>query len=180
GIGTYAYSIATEPSVAVVIDDVPQAFQAQAFAALVDVAQVEVLRGPQSSLFGKAASAGVINITTQPVSSSWTARADMLFTGDDERRYQATLSGPIATDLRFRLSGNYSYYRGNVFNLGTGDWLNGDSDATVRGKLNWTPGDGWDITLSPYYTHELSSCCAAAEYFVSPGVTFSKAGIPQS
>ena len=180
GIGTYAYSIATEPSVAVVIDDVPQAFQAQAFAALVDVAQVEVLRGPQSTLFGKAASAGVINITTQPVSSVWTARADVLFTGDDERRYQATLSGPIAQDLRFRLSGNYSFYRGNVFNLGTGDWLNGDSDATVRGKLDWTPGDDWEVTLSPYYTHELSSCCAAAEYFLSPGVTFSKAGIAQS
>ena len=180
GIGTYAFSIATEPSVAVVIDDVPQAFQAQAFTALVDVRQVEVLRGPQSTLFGKAASAGVINITTQPVSDVWTARAEVLFTGDDEQRYQATLSGPIADTLRFRLLGNYSDYRGNVFNLSTNDWLNGNSDATVRGKLDWTPGDDWDVVLSPYYTHELSSCCAAAEYFVSPGVTFAKAGIPQS
>jgi iron complex outermembrane receptor protein len=180
GIGTYAYSIATEPSVAVVIDDVPQAFQAEAFAALADVQQVEVLRGPQSTLFGKSASAGVVNITTLPVSDVWTGRAGVLFTGDDEQRYEATLSGPIADNLRIRLSGNYSHYRGNIFNLGTNDWLNGASDATLRGKLDLTPSDDWDVTLSPYYTHQLASCCAGAEYFVSPGVTFSKAGIPQS
>ena len=65
GIGTYAYSIATQPSTVVVIDDIPQAFQSEAFTSLVDVQQIEVLRGPQSTLFGKSASAGVINITTQ-------------------------------------------------------------------------------------------------------------------
>ena len=76
GIGTYAYSIATEPSVAVVIDEIPQAFQAAAFAALVDVQQIEVLRGPQNTLFGKSASAGVISITTQPATDEFTGRAD--------------------------------------------------------------------------------------------------------
>src|SRR5580692_11250428 len=48
GIGTYAYSIATQPSTVVVIDDIPQAFQSEAFTSLVDVQQIEVLRGPQS------------------------------------------------------------------------------------------------------------------------------------
>ena len=68
------------------IDDVPQAFQAAAFAALVDVQQVEVLRGPQNTLFGKSASAGVINITTQPATDEFTARADVMSTDDDEHR----------------------------------------------------------------------------------------------
>jgi iron complex outermembrane recepter protein len=58
GIGTYAYSIATQPSTVVVVDDIPQAFQSEAFTSLVDVQQIEVLRGPQSTLFGKSASAG--------------------------------------------------------------------------------------------------------------------------
>jgi iron complex outermembrane receptor protein len=171
GIGTYAYSIATESSVAVVIDEVPQAFQAAAFAALVDVQQVEVLRGPQNTLFGKSASAGVINITTQPASDVFTARADLMFTDDNERRVQATVSGPITDNLKFRLATNASDYRGNIYNVSTGNWLNGQQDTTVRGKLVWTPGEDWTVTLSPYYTKTDASCCTGAEYFVTPGST---------
>lgn len=170
GIGTYAYSIATEPSVAVVIDDVPQAFQAAAFSALVDVQQVEVLRGPQNTLFGKSASAGVINITTQPATDEFTARVDAMTTDDNEYRVQGTISGPITDTLKFRLAANNSDYRGNVHNLTTDNWLNGQRDTTVRGKLVWTPGD-WAVTFSPYYTKTDASCCAGSEYFVSPGST---------
>ena len=125
GIGTYAYSIATEPSVAVVIDEIPQAFQAAAFAALVDVQQVEVLRGPQNTLFGKSASAGVISITTQPATDQFSGRTDLMTTDDGEHRVFATISGPISETFKFRLAGNYSEYRGNIRNLSTGNWLNG-------------------------------------------------------
>lgn len=180
GIGTYAYSIATESSVAVVIDDVPQAFQAAAFAALVDVQQVEVLRGPQNTLFGKAASAGVVSITTQPATDHFTAHGDVMFTDDHEQRYQATVSGPINDTLKFRLAANYSDYRGNIYNLTTGHWLNGQSDTTLRGKLVWTPAADWEVALSPYITRTIASCCAGAELFVSPGITVGKNNVPQS
>jgi iron complex outermembrane receptor protein len=180
GIGTYAYSIATESSVAVVVDDIPQAFQAEAFSSFVDVKQVEVLRGPQNTLFGKAASAGVVNITTESPTATFTGRAEVMHTFDDESRYQATVSGPIVDSLRFRLSVNHSEYQGNIYDLSTGTWLNGEQDTTVRGKLVWTPGDLWKVTLSPYFTHTPAGCCAGALYFVSPGVTFAKAKIPVS
>jgi iron complex outermembrane receptor protein len=185
GIGTYAYSIATEPSVAVVIDDIPQAFQAAAFAALVDVQQIEILRGPQNTLFGKAASAGVISITTQPATDEFTGRADLLLTDDGEHRVLTTISGPLSESLKFRLAGNFSEYRGNINNLTTGHWLNGTEDTTLRGKLVWHPDEDWTITLSPFYTRTRSSCCAPAEYFLSPGSTTGNAAtgparIPQS
>src|SRR6185436_8374004 len=104
GIGTYAYSIATEASVAVVVDDIPQAFQAEAFSSFVDVRQVEVLRGPQNTLFGKSASAGVVNITTEAPTDTFTGRAEVMHAFDDESRYQASVSGPIADGLKFRVS----------------------------------------------------------------------------
>jgi iron complex outermembrane receptor protein len=180
GIGTYAYSIATESSVAVVIDDIPQAFQAAAFSALTDVRQVEILRGPQNTLFGKSASAGVVNITTEAATDTFTAHAEAMGTDDNEQRYSATISGPITDTLKYRLAANYSDYRGNVYDATLGQWLNGAIDRTVRGKLVWTPSDSWSVTLSPYLTAGSATCCQGALIFVSPGVTFSKSNLPQS
>jgi iron complex outermembrane receptor protein len=180
GIGTYAYSIATESSVAVVIDDIPQAFQAAAFAALTDVRQVEVLRGPQNTLFGKAASAGVINITTEAPTDTFTAKAEAMATDDHEQRYSTTFSGPLSDTLKFRIAANYSDYRGNVEDISTGTYLNGQTDYTARGKLLWQPNENWNITLSPYYTRTPSTCCAGAQEFISPGVTYAKANISQA
>lgn len=180
GIGTYSYSIATQASTAVVVDDVPQAFQAEAFTSLADVQQIEILRGPQSTLFGKSASAGVINITTQGPSDVWTARANVLATNDHEERVQASVSGPVSDTVKFRLSGNYSDYRGSVHNLTTGSWLNGDKNQTLRANVVWQPAADWTVTWLPYVISDAASCCASAPYFISPGVTFSKAKLPVS
>ena len=61
GIGTNVFSINIEPSVSIIVDDVPLVRSAQAFSDLSDIQTIEVLRGPQSTLFGKSASAGVAN-----------------------------------------------------------------------------------------------------------------------
>jgi iron complex outermembrane receptor protein len=171
GIGTYAFSIAVEPSVLVVVDDVPQSFQAAAFTALVDVRQVEVLRGPQSTTFGKAATAGVIRVVTAPVTSTFTGRATALQTDDHERRMQLSVSGPATETLGYRVSANFSDFRGTLFNLATGHWLNGQQDANVRAKFEWRPDARWSAVLSPFWTRSIGTCCAAAETFVPVGAT---------
>ena len=94
GIGTYAYSIATQPSTVVVIDDIPQAFQSEAFTSLVDVQQIEVLRGPQSTLFGKSASAGVISITTQGPTDVFSGHAEVMATNDHEEKAKPRYPAP--------------------------------------------------------------------------------------
>src|SRR5258708_5990325 len=84
GVGTFAYSVAAEPSVLVVIDDVAVGYQAQAFTDLVDIDRVEVLDGPQSTLFGKSASAGLVNVTTKAPTDTFTYFGDVNATTDHE------------------------------------------------------------------------------------------------
>jgi iron complex outermembrane recepter protein len=85
GIGTFSNGIAVESDVAVVVDDVPYGFQAAAIQDLIDVDRVEVLRGPQSTLFGKSAIAGVLNIVTAAPTREWTGKASVLATNDSEK-----------------------------------------------------------------------------------------------
>jgi len=180
GIGTYAYSIATQPATVVIVDDIPQSFQAQAFTSLADVQQVEVLRGPQTTLLGKSSTAGAINITTQRPSDTFTALMNLMATSDDEQLIRATVSGPISDTLGFRISAGYDDFKGSLHNLTTGSWVDGHSDETFRGKLVWQPQGGWDITLTSYMIDTIGSCCTGAPAFVSPGVTFSKSNLPVS
>ncbi len=146
GIGTFSFSISAEPSVSVVIDDVAVVQQGQAFSNLTDIARVEVLRGPQGTLFGKNASAGVINIVTQGASDYLTGSAQGTVTSDGEYRVNGTLSGPLGDSAGFRVNAYYVNREGYVHNLGTGNDLNGEEGFGVRAKLEFE-FDALDITL---------------------------------
>ena len=172
GVGTYSLSIASQTSVAVVIDDVPQSIQAEAFSALVGVQQIEVLRGPQSTLFGKSADAGVISITTTQPSDHFTTEGEVMTTNDNEQHIQAAISGPLSDQLKVRLTVNDSHYRGAVFNVTTRDWLDGTSDRTARLNVLWQPASDWTVSLTPYATQTVASCCAVVLSSLSPGATF--------
>ena len=139
GVGTFAFSIGVEPSVAVVVDDVPISFQARAFADLADIERIEVLRGPQSTLYGKSASAGLINIVTPGPSKTFTAKVSALATSDEEWQGNAVISGPITDNLGFRTTANYDKYNGNIHNLADGDKVNGRRIFSTRNKLRWEP-----------------------------------------
>lgn len=151
GVGTFAFSIGVEPSVAVVVDDVPIAFQARAFTDLVDVQRIEVLRGPQSTLYGKSASAGLINIVTPAPTKDFTAKFGALATTDSEYGGNAMLSGPLTETLGFRVTANYNKFDGNVHNLTSGDDVNGRRTFSTRNKLVWEPTSDLNVTLGVDY-----------------------------
>src|ERR1700730_19147211 len=172
GIGTFSNGIAVESDVAVVVDDVPMGFQAEAFQDLIDVERVEVLRGPQSTLFGKSAIAGVLNITTAAPTAEWTGKATGYFTNDDEKRAGFTVSGPLSDTVRVRLTVNDSDYHGNIDNLTTGQKIDGSSGLTARAKLEWIPNDNLTVTLSPRFYRNESTCCVSVTTSMIPGLYY--------
>jgi iron complex outermembrane receptor protein len=153
GVGTFAFSIGVEPSVAIQVDDVPVAFQARAFTDLSDIEHIEVLRGPQSTLYGKSASAGLINIVTRGPTKTFSGEINGLATTDDEYAVGGAISGPITDQLAFRVSANYDDFKGNARNVFNGDKASGREFAAVHGKLVWTPTDKFTATVGWNYVN---------------------------
>ena len=151
GVGTNAFGIGVEPSVAVVVDDVPVAFQARAFADLADIERIEVLSGPQSTLYGKSASAGLINIVTGAPTKNLAITAGGLATNDKEHGFNLIASGPLTDTLGFRVSTNYDNFDGNVHNLYNGSMVNGEEVFSTRGKLAWDPTSKLNVVASLDY-----------------------------
>jgi iron complex outermembrane receptor protein len=166
GIGTYAFSIGVEPSVAVIIDDVPVVQQAQAFDNLSDVERIEVLRGPQGTLFGKNASAGAINIVTRDPSIAFGGHASVTATTDHGYKADGAISGPISESTGYRLGVYYNHWDGNVRNLHNGHRLNDNTSYGVHGKLRSELTDKLVLSLSGSYAKSKSDGTAATLRYI--------------
>lgn len=151
GVGTFAFGIGVESSVAVLVDEVPLAFQARAFTDLPDVQRIEVLRGPQSTLYGKSASAGLINFITRDPTRNLRVRGNAVFTTDSERGGNFSVSGPVTQNLGFVFSAAYNSWNGNVRNLFNNRQVNGRESIDLRTKLRWEPSADASLTLSLNY-----------------------------
>lgn len=152
GVSTDVLTVGAPSGVAVMVDGVTLAPESLAAKQLVDIANVEVLRGPQSTLGGRTASVGVINIVTRKPSDVWTGKASATATTDNEYRASAFIAGPITQGLSFSLSGFGGSTQFLTRNLTTGKHDRSSSEG-VRGKLLFQPTDNLDITLSGTYVH---------------------------
>ncbi|WP_066560332.1 TonB-dependent receptor [Croceicoccus bisphenolivorans] len=153
GIGTTVFSSAVEPSVSVVVDDVVMARNGQAFQDLIAIERVEVLRGPQSTLFGKNASAGVLSVTTKKPTFTLSGKVDTIATEDGEFQQRATVSGPLSDKVAARLTGYYKDYDGGSINRATGKRLNGWETFGFHGKLLVEPSDALSLMFNGDYRH---------------------------
>lgn len=163
GIGTIAFSTGIEPSVAVIVDDVALLQQAQAFTGLSDISRIEVLRGPQGTLFGKNASAGAINIVTKGATDVMSGSIVGKVTSDDEYRLDASIAGPLGDSAGFRLNGFYGDRKGHIRELNSGNRLNNDKSYGVRGRIEVEPSDSIKIDLIG--SHSVSESNGAARTF---------------
>ncbi|WP_375195203.1 TonB-dependent receptor [Sphingobium sp.] len=161
GVGTISFSIAAEPSVSTVVDGVVLSRSGQSFLDLVDFDRLEVLRGPQGTLFGKNASAGLVNIVSKGGTSDFEAEATVSGTTDEEYRGRLTVSGPIAQNLTGRITGFYGNFDGNLTNIagGRNRTVNGYEHYGARGLLDYD-GEGGRLRLIADYFKSNDDCCA--------------------
>lgn len=161
GVGTDVFSTGVEASVSTVVDGVVLQRPGSAFSDLGDIERIEVLRGPQGTLFGKNSSAGVINVVTKaPNYDRFEAAVNALVAENSEYRLNGALSGPIGQTAAIRLSAFYRTQDGLVTNLHTGDTLNDQEAKGLRLKLGWRPTEHLDLLLSGDYS-ELESSAGA-------------------
>ncbi len=155
GIGTISTSPGVEPSVSTVIDGVVLGRPGQSTLDLLDLDHVEVLEGPQGTLFGKNASAGVVNIVTKDPTTTPHAYVDAGYYEGDEWRVKLGASGPIAGDKLLGLISVFaSQYRGNVENIygGVDKEDAGYKHAGGRLKFVARPVETLKLTLGADYT----------------------------
>ncbi|WP_295634462.1 TonB-dependent receptor [Novosphingobium sp.] len=160
GVGTASFSIAGEPSVSTVVDGVVYARSGEAFSDLIDIAQLEVLRGPQGTLFGKNASAGVINITTQQPKHELSGTVETSYFGKNEFRTKGSINLPLAPDLAARVSGFAGQYDGNIFNKAVGKYVNGYKHFGGRVQVLYDPSPDLKLYFTADYHKNTDNCCA--------------------
>ncbi|GAB3273572.1 TonB-dependent receptor [Parahaliea aestuarii] len=168
GIGTNVFSISVEPSVAVIIDNVSQVQPGQALSNLVDVERIEVLRGPQSTLFGKNASAGLVSVTTKSPASELEGSLELVATDDEQQRTVGTLSGPLGDSAGYRLMAYYDDRDGYLDNLSSGSSLNGGLARGGRGKFRWDMNDRLTATAIVNYGEDTVDCCGINWHALDP------------
>jgi len=161
GVGTDVILPGIEPSVSTVVDGVVLAQQGSFFNDLGDIERVEVLRGPQGTLFGKNSSAGVIAVITKdPNFSRFEAGATALVAADNEYRLNGVISSPLSPSAAFRLSGFYRQSDGIVKDALTGVRYNDVAAYGFRGKFRWRPAESVDLLLAVDSQRFHSNCCA--------------------
>jgi iron complex outermembrane receptor protein len=148
GIGTQAISVTTDPAVAVALNDIPfirnHFFEQEFF----DVNQVEVLRGPQGTLYGRNATAGVVNVISAKPTDQFEAMLSADWGNYSNRRYEGMVNIPIVDDrLDMRVAGEWTKRDGYTTNRLTGSQVDGRDLWSSRVTLGWKPSENFQTYL---------------------------------
>lgn len=163
GIGTISFSVAAEPSVSTVVDGVVLGRSGQAFTDLYDLERIEVLRGPQGTLFGKNASAGVVNITTKRPTGVTEGMIEATVFQDNEYRLRGKIQGEITDNAAGSIMFTKSEFDGNIFNVFNNQTVNGYDKEGVRAMLDVDLTDNTEMLFIFENVESNDDCCADIE-----------------
>jgi outer membrane receptor protein involved in Fe transport len=162
GIGTVGDNPGLESSVAVFVDGVYRSRSGVGLNELGEVERIEVLRGPQGTLFGRNASAGLIHvISKKPNMNQLEGFGSLTYGNHDYIRADAGITGPIGDTLGFRLDGVYSRRDGFYNDVNNNGDVNDRNRFFVRGQLLFEPNADLSVRLIGDYTTREEACCGA-------------------
>ena len=168
GIGTVSFSLAAEPAVSTVVDGVVLGRSGQAFTDLYDLERIEVLRGPQGTLYGKNATAGVINMVTKgPNDDELEGYVEASYFEGNEYKLKGRISGPINDDVSAAVTLTKSAYDGNITNVYNNTQVNGYDRWGGRVQLDYHPSDSFNVRFTGEHTEASDDCCADLEVLPS-------------
>ena len=161
GFGNGANNAGIEPSVGLFVDGVYRSRSASMITDLPDVQRIEVLRGPQSTLFGKNASAGVISITTKEPQFKLGGNVEASYGNFNAVVLKGVITGPLGEHVAASIAGGYNRRDGFVHDIGTGTRTNERNRWFVRGQLLFEPTSDLKVRLIGDYARIDENCCAA-------------------
>jgi iron complex outermembrane receptor protein len=160
GVGSFSGNQGLESSSAFVVDGVGLSRQGQGIFELADIESIEVLRGPQGTLFGKGTTAGAILVNTKRPSRTFEYNGEATVAERSEARASVGVSGPFSDTVRGRLSAYYSEVGGYVFNHFDGRKLNDNQAYGARAKLEWDASENLNVLLTADFYRTDGTCCA--------------------
>jgi iron complex outermembrane recepter protein len=159
GIGTAQSDPALEPSVGVFVDGVFLGRSGLGMSDLTDIERIEVLQGPQGTLYGKNSNAGAISVITQrPNLEEFEGYIESSVGDYDYGKLTGSVSGPLSDTSAYRLSGNIHQEDGYLDNGGAKDGNDAD-DWNMQGKLLWEPTDSLSLMLAGSHVDQNNTCC---------------------
>ncbi|MEO1189736.1 MAG: TonB-dependent receptor plug domain-containing protein, partial [Pseudomonadota bacterium] len=168
GFGNGANNAGIEPSVGVFIDGVYRSRSAAQISDLPNLQRVEVLRGPQSTLFGKNASAGVISIVTRGPQFEQSGSVEAGIGNFNAYRLKGDITGPLSDTVAYSLSGNYNKRDGYADDLATGSDVNQRDRWGLRGQLLFEPSENLSFRVIGDYDQIDEICCVAGNLVNGP------------
>lgn len=168
GFGNGANNAGVEPSVGVFIDGVYRSRSAAQIGDLPKLERVEVLRGPQSTLFGKNASAGVISVVTASPSYDPEGKVEVQYGNYDQKLLKAYFTGGLSETFAVSVSGMVNKRDGYTESLTGLPDLNDRDRWFVRGQALWEPSDNMTFRLIADYSEIDELCCAVTNIFNGP------------